>query len=132
MESLATYICLVTLNCRSLSNEFQQAALSSFCDICMHRALHCRQLASVIALSSLWTSTPPTAATLMKEKCYKNSCQKRLQQLGRRVWFNVGRKSVCTIITEDRKSCVVSAHAPLEHADDNNKDGLYHEFNTLK
>ncbi|KAK6757446.1 hypothetical protein RB195_015332 [Necator americanus] len=49
MESLATNIYLLTLNCRSLSSELH-IALYIDCDFCMHRLLHCRKHASGIAL----------------------------------------------------------------------------------
>ncbi|KAK6755931.1 hypothetical protein RB195_014365 [Necator americanus] len=129
MESSATNIRLVTLNCRSLSTptstELQQAypdypamqtVYLAFCDICIHRLLHCTEHASGIALPSISTITPSTAAMLMKGR----SVDQRRQDA----------PLYDCVIVED-SNWVARAHAPTETTEDHNKDAFYGELNTL-
>ncbi|KAK6735614.1 hypothetical protein RB195_018683 [Necator americanus] len=109
MESLATTIRFVTLNCRTLSSELQQAALSRLLRyLCVpFAALQETRMRDRPVIST--KITPYTAAMLMRTKC---AFLRLRDRRGRKLW-------------------IVIAHAPTETAEDNSKDAFYDELNAL-
>ncbi|KAK6763393.1 hypothetical protein RB195_023916 [Necator americanus] len=111
MESLATTIRFVTLNCRTLSSELQQATLSRFLRyLCVpFAALQETRMRDWPAIDPASKITPYTAAMLMRTKC---AFLRLRDRRGRKLW-------------------IVSVHAPTETAEDNSKDAFYDELNAL-
>ncbi|KAK6763727.1 hypothetical protein RB195_024164 [Necator americanus] len=109
MESLATTIRFVTLNCRTLSSELQQAALFRLLRyLCYGDADENKVGGCAIAV--------------------RNDCKNLVEEFG-------STSSRCAFARlrdrRRRKLWIVSAHAPTETAEDNNKDSFYDELNAL-
>ncbi|KAK6730634.1 hypothetical protein RB195_007229 [Necator americanus] len=109
MESLATTIRFLTLNCRTLSSELQQAALSRLLRyLCVPFA----------ALQEIRMRDPPVISIKNYTIYCGDADENKMPFLrlrdrrGRKLW-------------------IVSAHAPTETAKDNSKDAFYDELNVL-
>ncbi|KAK6751206.1 hypothetical protein RB195_002903 [Necator americanus] len=111
MEPLATTIRFVTLNCRTLSSELQQAALS--------RLL--RYLC--VPFAALQETRMRDRPVISIENCVIY-CGDADENKVDAPFYDCG-------IAERRKLWIVNAHAPTETAEDNSKDAFYDEFNAL-
>ncbi|KAK6756943.1 hypothetical protein RB195_015020 [Necator americanus] len=133
IESLATTIRFVTLNCRTLSNELQQAALSRLLRyLCVPFA----------ALQKIRVTDRPInienytiycgdadenkvgGSAIAVRNDYKNLVEEFGSTSSRCAFLRLSDRRA-------RKLWIVSAHAPTETAEDNSKDAFYDELNTL-
>ncbi|KAK6733277.1 hypothetical protein RB195_017182 [Necator americanus] len=109
IESLATTIRFVTLNCRTLSSEFQQAALT-------------RLLRYFCVSFAALQETRMKDQSVVSIENYTTYC----------VDADENKIGGCAIAgRRGRKLLIVSAHAPTETAEDTSKDAFYDELNAL-
>ncbi|KAK6755937.1 hypothetical protein RB195_014369 [Necator americanus] len=106
MESLATTIRIVTLNCRILSSELQQSAPSRL----------------------LRYPCVPFAA--LRETCMRDWAVISIENYTIYCGDADGNK-VGGCVKNDYNNLIVIAHAPTETAEDNKKDAFYDELNAL-
>ncbi|KAK6763409.1 hypothetical protein RB195_023927 [Necator americanus] len=134
MESLATTICFVTLNCRTLSSELQQAALSRLLRyLCVSfAALQETRMRDrpVISIEN-YTIYCGDADEIKVGGCaiaVRNDYKNLVEEFG-------STSSRCAFLRlrdrGGRKLWIVSAHAPTETAEDNSKNAFYDELNAL-
>ncbi|KAK6748399.1 hypothetical protein RB195_001179 [Necator americanus] len=133
MESLATTIRFVTLNCRTLSSELQQAALSRLLRyLCVPFAASafCMRDRPVISIEN-YTIYCGDADENKVGGCaiaVRNDYKNLVEEFG-------STSSKCAFLRlrdrRGRKLWIVSAHAPTETAEDNSEDVFYDEFNAL-
>ncbi|KAK6735934.1 hypothetical protein RB195_018910 [Necator americanus] len=134
MESLATNIRFVTLNCRTLSSELQQAALSRLLRyLCVpFAALQETRMRDrpVISIEN-YTIYCGDADENKVDGCaiaVRNDYKNLVEEFG-------STSSRCAFLRlRDRRGCelwIVSAHAPTETAEDYSKDAFYDELNAL-
>ncbi|KAK6741754.1 hypothetical protein RB195_009553 [Necator americanus] len=134
MESLAINIRFVTLNCRTLSSELQQAALSRLLRyLCvLFAALQETRMRdrSVISIEN-YTICCGDADENKVGGCaiaVRNDYKNLVEEFG-------STSSRCTFLRlrdrRGRKLWVVSAHAPTETAEGNSKDAFHDELNAL-
>ncbi|KAK6744165.1 hypothetical protein RB195_011088 [Necator americanus] len=134
MESLATTIRFVTLNCRTLSSELQQAALSRLLRyLCVpFAALQETRMRDrpVISIEN-YTIYCGDADENKVGGCaiaVRNDYKNLAEEFG-------STSSRCTLLRlrdrGGRKLWIVSAHAPTETAEDNSEDAFYDELTAL-
>ncbi|KAK6738478.1 hypothetical protein RB195_020527 [Necator americanus] len=134
MESLATTIRFVTLNCRTLSSELQQAALSRLLRyLCVpFAALQETRMRDrpVISIEN-YTIYCGDADENKVGGCaiaVRNDYKNLVEEFG-------STSSRCAFLRlRDREGCklwIVSAHAPTETPEDNSKDAFYDELYAL-
>ncbi|KAK6739649.1 hypothetical protein RB195_008255 [Necator americanus] len=134
MESLATTIRFVTLNCRTLSSELQQAALSRllryFCvPIAALQETRMRDR-SVISIENhtIYCGDADENKVGGGAIAVRNDYEKMVEEFG-------STSSRCAFLRlrdrRGRKLWIVSAHAPTETAENNSKDAFYDELNAL-
>ncbi|KAK6749812.1 hypothetical protein RB195_002053 [Necator americanus] len=134
MESLATTIRFVTLNCRTLSSELQQADLSRLLRyLCVpFAALQETRMRDrpVIGIEN-YTIYCGDADEKKVGGCaiaVRNDYKNLVEEFG-------STSSRCAFLRlrdrGGRKLWIVSAHAPTETAEDNSKDAFYDELNAL-
>ncbi|KAK6764380.1 hypothetical protein RB195_024634 [Necator americanus] len=134
MESSATTIRFVTLNCRTLSSELQQAALSRLLRyLCVpFAALQETRMRDrpVISIEN-YTIYCGDADENKVGGCaiaVRNDYKNLVEEFG-------STSSRCAFLRlrdrRGRKLWIVSAHAPTETAEDNSKDAFYDELNAL-
>ncbi|KAK6765036.1 hypothetical protein RB195_025103 [Necator americanus] len=130
MESLATTIRFVTLNCRVNSNK---PSCLGFCDICVpfaaQQETRMRDL-PVISIEN-YTIYCDDADENKVGGCaiaVRNDYKNLVEEFG-------STSSRCAFLRlrdrRGRKLWMVSVHAPTETADDNSKDAFYDELNVL-
>ncbi|KAK6761675.1 hypothetical protein RB195_022672 [Necator americanus] len=134
MESLATTIRFVTLNCRTLSSELQQAAPSKLLRyLCVpFAALQETRMRdqSVISIENytIYCSDVDEnkigGCAIAVRNDYKNLVEEFGSTSSRCAFLRLPDRSA-------RKPWIVSAHAPTETAEDNSKDAFYDELNAL-
>ncbi|KAK6751951.1 hypothetical protein RB195_003395 [Necator americanus] len=134
MESLATTIRFVTLNCRALSSELQQAVLSRLLQyLCVPFAalqetrMRDRPVISIenytIYCGDAYENKVGGCAIAVRNN-YKNLVEEIGSTSSRCVFLRLRDR-------RGRKLCIVSAHAPTETAEDNSKEAFYDELNAL-
>ncbi|KAK6734649.1 hypothetical protein RB195_018064 [Necator americanus] len=134
MESLATTIRFVTLNCPTLSSEFQQAALSRLLRyLCVPFAAlqetrrRDRPVISIENYTIYYSDADENklggCATAVRND-YKNLVEGFGSTSSRCAFLRLRDR-------RGRKLWIVSAHAPTETAEDNSKDAFYDELNVL-
>ncbi|KAK6744738.1 hypothetical protein RB195_011452 [Necator americanus] len=134
MESLATTIRFVTLNCRTLSSELQQAALSRpLRYLCVPFAAlqetHMRDR-PVISIENYTIycgdadENKVGGCAIAVRNDYKNLVEEFSPTSSRCAFLRLRDR-------RGRKLWIVSAHAPTETAENNSKDALYDELNAL-
>ncbi|KAK6760760.1 hypothetical protein RB195_021999 [Necator americanus] len=134
MESLTTTIRFVTLNCRTLSSELQQAALSRLLRyLCVpFAALQETRMRDRLVMSiENYTIYCGDADENKVGGCaiaVRNDYKNLVEEFG-------STSSKCAFLRlRDRRGSklwIVSAHAPTETAEDNSKDAFYDELNAL-
>ncbi|KAK6741645.1 hypothetical protein RB195_009487 [Necator americanus] len=134
MESLATTIRFVTLNCRTLSSELQQAALSRLLRyLCVPFAAvqETRMRDQPVISIENYTIYCGDADENKVGGCaiaVRNDYKNLVEEFG-------STSSRCAFLRlrdrRGRKLWIVSAHAPTETAEDNSKDAFYDELNGL-
>ncbi|KAK6749706.1 hypothetical protein RB195_001985 [Necator americanus] len=134
MESLTTTVRFVTLNCRTLSSELQQAALSRLLRyLCVpFSALQETRMRDrpVISIEN-YTIYCGDADENKVGGCaiaVRNDYKNLVEEFG-------STSSRCAFLRlrdrRGRKLWIVNAHAPTETAEDNSKDAFYDELNAL-
>ncbi|KAK6735988.1 hypothetical protein RB195_018949 [Necator americanus] len=134
MESLAINNHLVTLNCKALSSELQQTALFWFLRyLCVPFAalqgtrMRDRPVIS-IKIYTIYCSDADENKVGGCAIAARNDYNNLVQEFG-------STSSRCAFlrlqIHRGRKHWVVSAHAPMETAEDNSKDAFYEELSAL-
>ncbi|KAK6757532.1 hypothetical protein RB195_015382 [Necator americanus] len=137
MESLTTTIRFVTLNCRTLSSELQQAALSRLLrHLCVpFAALQETRMRdrSVISIENYTIYCGDAdenrvgGCTIAVRNDYKNLVEEFGSASSRCAFLRLRDRRR----KRGRKLWIVSAHAPTETAEDNSKDAFYDELNAL-
>ncbi|KAK6764462.1 hypothetical protein RB195_024689 [Necator americanus] len=136
MESSATTIRFVTMNCRTLVSELQQAACLGFC-LCDYLCVTFAALQEtrirdrpIISIEN-YTLYCGDADENKVGGCaiaVRNDYNNLVEEFG-------STSSRCAFPPlrdrRGRKLCIVSAHAPAETAEDNSKDAFYDELNAL-
>ncbi|KAK6764789.1 hypothetical protein RB195_024919 [Necator americanus] len=116
MESLATTIRFVTLNCRTLSSELKGAALS--------RLL--RHLCVPFAALQETRMTDRPVISIENYTIYRGDADEN--KVG---GCAIAVRNDYKNLVEGRKLWIVSAHAPTETAEENTKDAFYDELKAL-
>ncbi|KAK6726476.1 hypothetical protein RB195_004666 [Necator americanus] len=134
MESLATTIRLVTLNCRTLSSELQQAALSRLLRyLCVpFAALQETRMRDrpVIRIENYTIycgdadENKVGGCAIAVRNDYKNQVEEFCSMSSRCAFLRLRDR-------RGRKLCIISAHAPTETAEDISKDAFCDELNAL-
>ncbi|KAK6739847.1 hypothetical protein RB195_008378 [Necator americanus] len=134
MESLATTIRFVTLNCRTLSSELQQAALSRLLRyLCVPFAalqetrMRDRPVISIENYTIYCGDADENkvgGCAIAVRNDYKNLVEEFGSTSSRCAFLRLRDRG-------GRKLWIVSAHAPTETAEDNSKDAFYDELNAL-
>ncbi|KAK6728395.1 hypothetical protein RB195_005814 [Necator americanus] len=134
MESLATTIRFITLNCRTLSSELQQAALSRLLRyLCVPLAAlqETRMRDRPVISIENYTTYCGDADEDKVGGCaiaVRNDYRNLVEKFG-------STSSRCAFLrlrdSRGQKLWIVSAHAPTETAEDNSKDAFYDELNAL-
>ncbi|KAK6763987.1 hypothetical protein RB195_024351 [Necator americanus] len=134
MESLATTIRFVTLNCRTLSSELQQAALSRLLRyLCVPFAalqetrMRDRPVISIENCTIYCGDADENkvgGCAIAVRNDYKNLVEEFGSTSSRCAFLRLRYR-------RGRKLWIVSAHASTETAEDNSKDAFYDELNAL-
>ncbi|KAK6765001.1 hypothetical protein RB195_025078 [Necator americanus] len=134
MESLATTIRFVTLNCQTLSSELQQAALSRLLRyLCVPFAalqetrMRYRPVISIenyIIYCGDADENKVGGCAIAVRNDYKNLVEEFGSTLSRCAFLRLRDR-------RGRRIRIASAHAPTKTAEDNSKDAFYDELNSL-
>ncbi|KAK6741206.1 hypothetical protein RB195_009206 [Necator americanus] len=134
MESLATNIRLVTLNCPTLSSELQQAVLSRLLRyLCVPFAALQETRMKVRPVTSIENYTISCGDAdenkvggyaMAERNDYKNFVEEFASTSSRCAFLRLRDR-------RGRKLWIVSAHAPTKTAENNSKDAFYDKFNAL-
>ncbi|KAK6757198.1 hypothetical protein RB195_015179 [Necator americanus] len=134
MESFATTIRFVTLTCRTLSSELQQAPLSRLLRyFYVHFAalqetrVRDRPVISIENYTIYWGDADEKkvhGCAIAVRNDYKNLVEEFGSTSSRCAFLRLRDR-------RGRKLWIVSAHAPTETAEDNSKDAFYDELNAL-